>query len=224
MEHISNLKELGNFWTLVIQLSKDRINMAKLNTLLKTLDINSTIFHQSSEKKKFLLVKNWAMVEFLPINKLQTWINKLNSVKKNSLTTRLSKILKALLTGKEKDLLPFWTESSREISQKLWLPTKSNYDNIYFTNIESHSWFSMKKLNLNNQNLQTTSDQLLQSYPIDTMEKKNRVIRSRKIRLFLNNQQKQIFKKWMGTSRYLYNKSIEIINNKQYPGQNNLRT
>lgn len=231
IKNSSLLEELWNFWMSVIQLSKDGKEKTKLNLLLKTLDINSTMFLQSSEKKKFLMVKKFAIAEFLQINNLKTWIDKLNSVRKNTLITKLLKILEALSTGEGRDLLPFWTEFSRVISKKLWLPTKidcvdlaSNSSNISLKKMESNSWFSIKKYKQNNKNSLMTSSQLLQSFPIDTMEKENMVLRTRKIRLFLNPQQKQTFKKWIGTSRYLYNKSIEIIKNKQYPGKNKLRT
>jgi hypothetical protein len=45
----------------------------------------------------------------------------------DTLTTQLSKILVQGLTSKEKDLKPFWAKQSEEISRKLRLPTKTDY-------------------------------------------------------------------------------------------------
>jgi len=215
---MSPIEKLSQFWVSVIQLSGDGQRMEKLNSLLQILDIDSTIFHQSSPKRKYFLVRKYAIVEFLHKNKLQILITKLNSVKRNSLTTKLSKILQALLTGKEKGLLPFWTESSKEISKKLWLPTKtgsvdsdSNSYNISFNNIESNSWFSIKQAQMNVKSSLTTSSQLSQFFPQDITDIENTLMRSRKILLFPSPEQKQIFKQWIGTTRYLYNRAIDLL-------------
>ena len=218
----------------------NKLNKLKQNKILKKIyqipkSFNKIqdcmIFHQSSYRKKQLLVKKFAIAEFLQLNNLKTWIDKLNFVKHNFLTTQLSLILKAVLTGKEKGLYPFWTKHSMEISQRLWLPIKTDYVdsdlNSYNTsliNTTSHSWFSMKKQNLNNKSLPKISYPSLQSFKTDITEKENTVVRTKKIRLFLNQTQKQKFKQWICTGRYLYNKSIKIIKDKKYNGKFKLRT
>lgn len=230
-KNMSVPKELKKFWESAIQLSEDGLHKKKLNTLLENLDIDCMTFHQLSKKKKLFLVKEFAIVEYLQINKIKIYKDKLTTVKNNFLITQLLKILDQLLIGKEKDLLPFWTKQSAEISEKLWLPTKTDYVdsdlNCYNTclkNIMSNSWFSIKKQKVSNKNLQKTSYELLQSFPIGTTEKENTVTRSKKIKLYLNNDQKKEFKKWIGTSRYLYNKAITIINSKECLNKNKLRT
>jgi len=50
------------------------------------------------------------------------------------------------------------------------------------------------------------------------MVKEDTVLRTRKIRLYLNQDQKRIFKQWMGTARYTYNQALSYINYKKiYP-------
>jgi putative transposase len=173
------------------------------------------------------------IAEFLPKSKLQTLITKLNSSKQNSLTITLSKILEAVLTGKEKVLLPFWTKFTKEKSKKLWLPTKTGYPdlalNSYSTslnNIKSNSWFSIKQKRILCKNSLMTSSQLLQSSQLDIMAPESTLIRTRKLKLFLNKDQKTIFRQWIGTSRFLYNKVIEVVNDPvvKYPGKSKIRT
>src|SRR3989304_5139117 len=116
-KNISPLEELWNFWMSVIRLSNDGKERKKLDSLLQILDVNSLIFHQSFHHQKMKIIEKFAIVEFLHKNKLMIWKDKLNSVKKNSLITKLLKILEALLIGKEKDLFPFWTEFSAKLSE-----------------------------------------------------------------------------------------------------------
>lgn len=228
--NILTLPKLKNFWESVILLSEDGNQLTKLNQLLLLLDVDPMTFHQLSKNQKRRVLLKYAIVEFLPRNKVKTLIDKLSTVKKNSLITKLLKILEALLTGIEKDLLPFWTESSKVISQKLLLPTKTDYvdsdSNCYQTSLQntmSHSWFSIKKHSPNKKNLSTTLFPSSQFTQTNSMEKEN-MLRTRKIRLIINNQQKQIFRKWMGTARYCYNKAIDNINNKEFETKNKLRT
>ena len=65
-----------------------------------------------------------AIVESQPPLKKKIWKDKLSFSDVNILTTKSLKILDQVLTSKEKVLTPFWTSQSKEISEKLWLPTK----------------------------------------------------------------------------------------------------
>src|SRR3972149_669284 len=138
---------------------------------------------------------------------------------------KLLAILEALLIGAEKDCLPFWTESSKEISKKLWLPTKidsvdldSNSYPICLTNIKSSSWFSIKYQNQKLKNSLMTSSQLLPFFPPDITDTENIMI-SRKVKIFLSGAQKHEFLKWLGTCRYSYNLAIDELNNSYKTGK-----
>ena len=216
----SHPDKLRDFWDAVILLSEDPSKTELLIPLFSLLDIDFSNFLTLSKPSKWYKIKKFAIAEFLPRNKLKTLITKLNSVQNDSLITKLSLILVQVLTGIEKVLKPFWTESSKDLSQKLWLPTRtesnlspSNFFSISLKNTTLNSWFSIKTFQTNLQNSLMTSSQLLPPSLLNTMDRqKTKVLRSKKIRLFLNSSQKQIFNQWFGTSRYLYNKTIDYIN------------
>ena len=60
------------------------------------------------------------------LTKKKTLKDKSNNSKKTTLLMKSSKTLDQDSTDTEKDLNPFWTESSQELSKKLWLPTKTD--------------------------------------------------------------------------------------------------
>jgi DNA-binding transcriptional MerR regulator len=76
-----------------------------------------------------------------------------------------SQMLLRELTGNVKVFFPFWTPQCTEISQKLWLPTETdyqdsllNYSNGSLKKMESNSWFSTETIiNQKNKNSQMTS-------------------------------------------------------------------
>src|SRR3989304_1265043 len=225
IKNSSLIEQLRLFWESVTQLSADGPNLADLSSLLQVLDVNFTTFLQSDFKIRKRMVRKFAIVEFLHKNRLKILLTKLNTVKENTLSMKLLAILEALLIGAEKDCLPFWTESSKEISKKLWLPTKidsvdldSNSYPICLTNIKSSSWFSIKYQNQKLKNSPTTSPQLLPFFPPDSTGPENIMI-SRKVKIFLSGAQKHEFLKWLGTCRYSYNLAIDELNNSYKTGK-----
>ena len=93
-----------------------------------------------------------ATVECLPPPKKMTFIDRLSSSKLNTQTTLLSKTLDQVLTLKEKDFKPFWTPQSKEISRRLWSPTKTDSVVSVLTSLNTSSppsmgksWFSIKE-------------------------------------------------------------------------------
>ena len=112
----------------------------------------------------------------LPRKKI--WLDKSNSSEKNTLTTKLSKILDQVSTRKERGLTPFWTKESKDISKKLWLPTKTDsVDSILKSSKESsndspmgESWFSIKRRLPPKKNLSKISSPLSQYSLQDSMD------------------------------------------------------
>ena len=121
------------------------------------------------------------------------------------------------LTGKEKVFKPFWTNRCLEISQKLWLPIEtdsvdlllnSSNTSLQKTELNSLSWIEIME-NQKIKNSQMTSCPSYMSIHVDKMEKEG--IRTRKIRMYPDQKQQMILKEWLGTSRYVYNKSLAAV-------------
>lgn len=230
--NISPHVRLKNFLESVTLHSDGWPKMDELNPWLLLMDIDTTVFHLSDQSAKLIVVKKFATAEFLQPNNLKTYLTKLLVVKDNSLITLFSQILEAVLIGNARVLKPFWTESLTIKSKKLWLPTKTDYPDLgpnsyctSLTNSTSNSWFSIKEKIVTPKNSLMTSSQLLQSSRQDIMDPGNTVMRARKIRLFLNPEQKVLFKKWLGNVRFVYNQTIAAINDpaQKCPGKFKLR-
>ena len=165
--------------------------------------------------------KRFATVEYLPPNKWTTLNDKKIFLNRNSLITSWLQMSVVGLTGKEKDLKPFWNDLCKEISQKLWLPTETDYvaspSNFWSSSSQpmmSNSWFLMKKKEAQqNKSLPTISSPSFMFIPVGKWEEEG--IRARKIRLYPNQKQRMIMKRWMGTRRYVYNRVLEKIKKKE---------
>lgn len=110
-----------------------------------------------------------ATVESPLLPKKKTWKDKLNISEANTLAMKSLKILDQESISKEKDLTPFWTQQSKEISEKLWLPTEIdcvdsvlNSSKEYSQTPMGKSWFSIKKKLPQKKNSLMTSFQLSQ--------------------------------------------------------------
>ena len=149
--------------------------------------------------------------------------DKLICSEKNSLLMNLYKILEAELTSKEKALEKYWTLQSKEISKKLWLPTKtdcveldSNFLNNSLPNFPMQkSWFSTKVTVPLTKNWQKISLQSsLFSQPLstdvkDTNQEKKEKLTTMKLRIFFPKEEnKQLLNTWFGMSRYTYNNTL----------------
>jgi len=128
-------------------------------------------------------------------------------------------------TSREKDLKPFWNNSSKEISKRLWLPTKTDLqdlDSITFNgcsnNMERYlnhwtkkTWIPEKTYF---QTLWKSSQYSQQDTTVEeniNQENQKRIV-TRKIRFYPTQNQKLYFNKCFFTHRYFYNKAIEEIN------------
>ncbi len=159
------------------------------------------------------------IVEFLPPNKWMTLSDKKLFSDQNSLITTWLQTLVRGLIGKEKVLRPFWNNQCKESSLRLWLPIETDYVDSHSSywsrslrSMESNSWFSMKKLiSPHSQSLQMTSFLSSMSTPAGQWEKEDMI--ARKIRIYPTPDQRNVFRRWMGTRRYVYNKVLSGIKN-----------
>lgn len=196
----------------------------------------------------FLLIKKYSMVKkrtlsmlvSLQKNNWMTLIDKLNSLKiedQNIAHIYLLQILLLELISKEKDCRLFWTPAYKVMSEKLLSPIEIDYQGLDSTlsssllkkQVGQSQLLMINKTNQQNKNSQKTYYQLSTSTVVDKWEEE--VIKERipilqktlKIKLYLNNEQKNIIDEWINTSNYVYNKTIEFTKNGYKPNFFNLR-
>jgi putative transposase len=128
----------------------------------------------------------------------------------------LLQISDRVLTTNGKDLNPYWSKSSEELSRRLWLPTRTGgqgsvLDSSSGSLDSSELYWKQSSVQLEKERiLSETSWKLSQSSPQDTMGVE--AIITRKVKLSLTVDQKKLFRLCSGTHRYFYNKAIEEIN------------
>lgn len=194
----------------------------KLNTLKHPESIEDI----KSKKKESPKKLDTSTREFLHENKKETCSDKLNFFEKNIPITKLSKILEADLTSKDKVSEKYWNSFSKGISEKLLLHhvtdsadlVQGNFSAGSSNDLEENLRFSRTE----NMQIQTKSSQrtywrLSQSSPPDTTEGESTRQITKKIRIYTNQAQKDLFKKCFDAHNYFYNKAVESLqkNSKQ---------
>jgi len=237
MKNTLNQKKQQNFLMLLSRPSLIGTEKEKLSVSEQKEDIEDSYYLTSiknleSQIQNYNQEEKYAIVESLLPLKKKTWKHKLNSSKETILTTKLLEILDLESTLKEKDLIPFWTQQSKEISKKLWLPTETDcvdsvlnsYKELLNNNQMGKSWFSIKKKHPQKKNLLTTSFQLSQFSLQDSMDleviqskkklKKQQQLKTLKIRLFPTNKEKDELQLMLEQYRWYYNATVNIMNEK----------
>ena len=207
----------------------DGLTLVQLISSVKmVLNLNAIIMYKDSliNKKDSLLspskIKQFqrtelSMLEFLQeINSMT--LNAKNNISINDIQTMiLSLTLLAVSTSTDQALDRYWTEHYRELSNRLWLPTKiasaasgSISSTTYsLKNATSNSWFSITKSLPHKKNWSQTyfpSSPYLAPEPMDS---ENTNLKSNKISIYPTHQQRNLLKNWFGLSRWFYNRSIE---------------
>lgn len=173
-------------------------------------------------------------VESVPQNRETTWQDKSNLCFNSIPPPKSSKISATDSTSKDKDCNPYWSDLCEAISSRLLLPVKTdcvtishgdatrtdfNYSSSWHNKTVDKSWFSTSLFTVEKQNLQQIfspsfmSKRFAQASPTvaECTDSEVTARRSRKIRLFLNLEQRMLLKQWFGLSRYVYNKTIEYL-------------
>ncbi|NET59763.1 MAG: helix-turn-helix domain-containing protein, partial [Symploca sp. SIO2E6] len=129
------------------------------------------------------------------------------------------------LTSSEKDCKTYWSEKCEAISSRLLLPVETgcidsdlNYSSLWLSKTVEKSWFLTELYTVQKPNLQPL---FLPSFPTERYANTSSLAectdleatarRSRKIRLFLNPEQKALLKQWFGVSRFVYNTTIKHL-------------
>lgn len=196
----------------------DGKNKIKSNSFNQEKETISSTLKTSSKKKLKSQKITLSMQEYQPEDNSKTWNHNLPSLKINTPGIKKSKTLVADSISKEKDLKPFWNTQIKELSEKLWLPTKTGsvvsdlkqYNGLLKVT-EGDSWFSIeRKLPLKKNSSTTSLLSSLYSQPVYTDSEATN-LKSRKIQLYFSMKQKKIIKEWFGVYRWYYNRTIDLI-------------
>ena len=230
-----NISDQNKYVTSSTQHQEQSLNgeeMEKLNTLQQREDNIVIPFKILLPPRKTPIKKTTVIVEYHQEDNTTTSKDKLNSSNQDTLTTQLSEILDQGLTLKEKDLKPFWTKQSEEISRKLWLPTKTDYQDSVLTcsKVSSlntpmgKSWFSIEKKLPHKKNFSLTSSPSLPFSPHDYMvsevipskkkSKQQKTLKTLKGRLLPTKEEEEKLQLMMEQSRWYYNFLVSVIQKK----------
>lgn len=122
-------------------------------------------------------------------------------------------------TSSGKDLKPYWNAACKAISSLLWLPTAIDSHSSDLTSSKDwlnvtvdKSWFSANLFTpAHPTNWYTTYIQSLTSLLPECLDSVRTVTKSKKIRLYPTAGQKAIFRRWLGTYRYVYNQTLAYL-------------
>ena len=165
-----------------------------------------------------------------PKSKWTIFLDKLsssnNSTDHVTLATELLQILLQESISREKVYKPFWTPAYLEISKRLLLPTGTDFASL--DSISSSNWsqelvgksrfLQIKSTKLVNKSLLTTSSPSSTCFPIDKWESEviqPAKLKTLKLRILPNLRQKKLLDGFIHTFRYVYNRSIEFVNDKK---------
>ena len=215
--------------------------MEKSNSFEQKVDIEDIILTLKNNLQNLHKLQNEKSVtaEYLQKIKKKIWKDKVTSCDLSTLTTKLLQILDQESTLKEKASIPFWTPQSKEMSQKLWLPTKTDcVDSVLKSCSESlpkgqmgSSWFSIKKKLPQMKSSLATSFQLSQYSPHESTDSraikskrklkkqlvsKEEKLKTMKFRLFPSNEEKEKLKESLGHFRWYYNTVTHIVTKMKY--------
>ena len=218
-------------------------NEPNVGIMLKNSLIDVLQMKKTEKMTKRNIESDSSMQESQPEIRRMTCNDKYLTSEQDTLIMSLLQILDQDLTSKEKVLKPFWTTQSKEVSKNLWLPIKtgcvdldSSCSNTLFPpTLKGKSWFSTTlKVPQNKKSAKTSSaflqfleQELTDFESINHKLKKNGKIKKQKnlktikIRLLPTTKQKRKLRDWFGLSRWYYNRTIDLA--RQIVNENNNR-
>ena len=132
---------------------------------------------------------------------------------------KLSKTSEADSTSKEKACVPYWTNFCEVISSRLLLPVETDcvgsdlslYSTWSNKTVEK-SWFKSKLFTVRKPNLQPIFSPSSTSSLVGCTDLESTVRKSKKIKICLTPIQKNLVKRWVGTSRFVFNQTVKYLN------------
>lgn len=216
--------------------TKENYNVPEQKVIIEDFNYQLSLTSVNLKKQEKLQInqkEKSATAEYQLTRKKTIWKDKLSSSEMNIQNMKLLKILDQVSISKEKDLIPFWNMQSKEISKKLWLPTKIDYvDSVLSSsktllqnNPMGKSWFSIEKKLPLKKNLLMTSFQLSQFSLPDSMDsevvkskiksenkqKEEKKIKTLKFRIFPSEKEKEDIHLMFDQFRWYYNSSLTIF-------------
>lgn len=160
----------------------------------------------------------FATVASAPPSSEMTSLDKLTSCDSNTPTPKSSKISGQGLILNEKDCKPYWSDLCAANSSRLLLPVATdcvdsdlNFSSSWPSKTVDKSWFSTELFTAQKPNSQAIFLPSFTSSVVECTDSGATARRSRKIRLFLNPEQKALIKQWFGVSRFVYNTTIKYL-------------
>jgi putative transposase len=155
-------------------------------------------------------------------SKKTTSQDKSNSCEASTRKQRLSKTLGAVSTLSEKVCKPYWSDLCAAISSRLLLPVETgcadsglSFSSSWQNKTVDQSWFSQILFTAQSPNSQQIFLPSFMSSVAECTDLGATARKSKKIRIFLNPDQKALLKQWFGVSRYVYNATVKHL---QEPG------
>lgn len=179
----------------------------------------STTSRVSSKRVKVSsLVETSAIAESQAPNKKMTLPGKSNTCQTSfPSTTSLAMLLQGS-TLREKDFSPYWNQLAAEMSERLWLPTETDFaasdlslSDGFVTSTIQDSWFSTSLACHQAKSLPKTYWQCLESLAQECTDLGSTETRSRKIRIYPNPEQRKTLQSWFGSARFSYNETISRL-------------
>lgn len=172
---------------------------------------------QGCEKTNPLIKSGLLTAESHPPNKKTTSKDSATTCAQSTKTSKLSKMSDQVSTSKGKALKPFWNEQCKENASLLWLPTETDSADLDLTSsskllkgLAGKSWFSTSlSVPLNRNSQQTYLPYCTYFQPVYTDLE---VTKTRLNRVYPTKEQKALFSRWIGTSRFVYNTTVELLN------------
>ena len=153
-----------------------------------------------------------------------TSLPKLPLCKDTTPRQKSSKTSGAVSTSSEKGLEPYWNASCEVINSALLLPigidspvSAAKSHSSWSSKTVARSWFSTTLFTVPKRSLLPISSQFCISFPVECTDSGDTVIKSRKIEIFPTVEQKAILRRWFGTSRYVYNTSVDLLEAEDTP-------
>ncbi len=160
----------------------------------------------------------FATAASLPQNNETISIDKLPTCNRSTRKPKSSKTSEAASTSSAKDCAPYWTDFCAEISSRLLLPVVTDSRgldlslfSIWSSKTVAASWFSTKLYTAQTQNSPRIYSPSSTSSLVECTGLENTVKKSNKTRIYLAPEQKRIVKKWFGVARFVYNRTIEYL-------------
>jgi len=159
-----------------------------------------------------------AIAELVAPSKKTTLQDKSNLCKSDTQKLKQSKTSAVDSISKGKDCKPYWSDLCAVISSRLLLPVETDcadldlsYSSLWQNKTVEQSWFLTSLFTAQKPNSQPIFLPSFTSSVAECTDLEATARKSRKIRLFLNPDQKALLKQWFGVSRFVYNTTIKYL-------------